>query len=147
MPATRHSHADFKRALLGVSKQVHGNIAARGQPDQLEHFLGSVMQRLELADALPEGISITLCPHRGREDVLVHGLTTEQIGDLKAATQPSLVDLLRVAAIDAITVEPDFTGAYGQPSRNEVEQGGFSGAVRADNRQPFAFSHLKVQAP
>src|SRR5690606_36379777 len=108
---------------LRVAKQVHGNIAARSQSDQLEDFLRAIVQRLELADALPEGISIALRPHRRRKNVLVDGLAAEKVGDLETAAEAALVYLLRAAIIDAAAIEPYFTGTDGQPSRDQVKQG------------------------
>src|SRR5690606_23848335 len=139
-------HADLEGALFRVGQQVDRDIAAGGQPGAFENFLGAFMQRLQPADALPEGVAVALRPHGGGKQVLVHRLAGEQVGDLEAAAQPALVNLLGVAVVDARAVEPDFAGGDRESAGDEVKHRGFSGAGRANHCQPLALSDFQVQA-
>src|SRR5258708_597488 len=78
--------------------------------------------------------------------VLQDGDFIEQRAPLERTRQTSARDKIGPALADRNAVQQNLTARRREPSGDEIEQGGLSGAVGADHRTALAFGHREVQA-
>src|SRR5262249_19149181 len=77
--------------------------------------------------------------------VLVDRQPLEQIGDLERAGQAQMADRFRRHALDLAAVQRDGAAIGRVKARDEVEQSGFSGAVRPYQGVDFAGADLEAR--
>src|SRR5262249_19489172 len=65
---------------------------------------------------------------------------------LKGAANPAATDLVRRQSVDAFPAESDRTPVRCEGAGNDVEQGGLTRPIRADNREDRAARDLKAHA-
>ena len=71
---------------------------------------------------------------RGDPDVFLHRQPVEHALDLQSARDAETADLMRLEAVDVASCEEHAAVVGGEKPADQVEQGRFTGAVRADDR-------------
>src|SRR4029077_7329147 len=111
-----------------------------------KNVLGPLAHIGKAIDAAPERVPVAERPQHGAAHVLPHRHPRKDVGDLEAARQAAPVDLIRRQPGHALAVELDRAGGRSKPADDQVEQRGFPGAVRADDRVPLARRHGETDA-
>ena len=137
---------DLKRPLFGIGEDARRHLASLEQIEVGEDPLGACVDVVQPIEAAPEGIALTCRPQHGAAHVLPYAHAVEDVGHLKAARQPATIDELRRLAGDIVTFEQDRAGGRRKHSTDQIEQGGFAGPVRSDDRVPLAPPHRKIDA-
>src|SRR5208282_3091708 len=75
--------------------------------------------------------------------VLEHGQFGEDFGDLEGARHAERDALGHRESGHVLAVEHDRAGSRREKSRDQIEEGGLAGAVRADDRPQLALFHLE----
>src|SRR5690606_11595021 len=84
--------------------------------------------------------------HDTDADVFESAHAAEHIGDLKRQGQTATADLFRFQTADALAAQIDLPAAGAVLSGDQIEQGGFAGAIGADQGVAFALFNSEVHA-
>src|SRR3974390_2621808 len=79
-----------------------------------------------------------LVPMPSDHDVFQHAHAAEDLQILKGAREPLAREIVRGEPGDRLPAEPDLAVVGTIDAGNEIEQGGFAGAVRTDDREHLA---------
>src|SRR5262249_8298860 len=104
---------------------------------------GLVADGRESRRAAPEVESETISLG-GHAHALQHGEVWKDVGDLVRLGDAEARDAMLGQHGDRAAVEPDATRGRRHPTRDETEEGGLAGAVRADDRAQLPALHLKI---
>jgi hypothetical protein len=120
--------------------------SARASLDHLQDLLGAVVGIVQVRQELPERIAMAQAPQHGTAHVLEHRQPREQVGHLEAARQPQAVDLVGLAAVDALAMQLDFARGGREAAADQVEQRALARAVGADDGHTLTSLHGQVGA-
>ena len=116
------------------------------QLDHFHQFIGSLIGVVQIGQKLQKGVSVTQTPQHAAAQILEHTELGKNIGDLKTAAQTHAVDLKRFFPIQALTVQKYIAAGGFEAATDQVEQGRFSSAIRANNADPLALRHRQINA-
>src|SRR3984885_2945661 len=122
-------------------------MAARGEAHALHEPLRTLANVGEPFDRSPECVFVAERPQRGATQILLDRHLGKDIGDLKAARQAAPIDLERGKPGDRLAVQAHLARARPDAAAREVEERRFAGAVRPDDRVPFALINVERDAP
>src|SRR5882672_9351143 len=125
---------DLDQALLAVGQVENALSGISGEPEsreQLQAFVTNVGVRARCAQHLRG--HATALGHCER-DVVEHGETAEKRVDLERPTQPALDAIGLTQSGDVLSAENDPAGGGRQHPGEHVDEGGFPGAVRTNQR-------------
>src|SRR5258708_6081143 len=135
--------AHFEGALLAVCES-HGNRSfAPGQPDFAGDGSGFMEKRRLRRDGPPERKARTASRLHRQREVVEHGRTLEQAGDLIAAGEPCAHPLVLRGARDVGAFENDCAAVAPEVAGNLTDQSRLAGAVRADQGVYFSAPHVE----
>ena len=139
-------HADFQRALLGIG-EIAGEIMGPGFEPNPGQRLGRFLVHLpHPGDRAKQAVPDPVAREDADAEVLEHAEAMEDVGDLERARQPCPVDAMGLETADAASFEHDFAGRGREHAGDQVEEGGFAGAVGTDDRMPLARPDIEVEA-
>ena len=89
--------------------------------------------------------SETVYPAKGRSHyIFEHSHALERLHHLKGATDTQVADLVGLHAFDALALEKNISGGKGEVLIDEVEDGGLTGAIGADEAKNLSLLHLET---
>ncbi|MCY1434300.1 hypothetical protein D9M71_503580 [compost metagenome] len=135
--------------------QLQGALAAVGQFDGLargealqvdffQQLHGALVEPVEAAGRLPEverGAQRTL---QGHAHVLQHAHVAEHGGYLERAHQALAGDLVGRQRADGLALVQHFAAGGRQEAGQQIEEGGFAGAIGADQGMDMPLLHLEI---
>ena len=112
-------------------------------PQRTLHQIFKIQQLRQLCQPFPEILSTDAVERRPALKILPYGQILIQRGILENDSQTPL-DGIRLL-VKRFSVNPDTAGILGQLAAEDVDGGGFSGAVNPQKREQLPFFHPEAQ--
>ncbi len=113
----------------------------------LHQLFGALVDRIHAREKAQKGVAVAHAPQHPAAQVFKHAELGENIGDLKAARQARAVDFIRFLAIYALAVQQHLAAGGCKTAADQVEQGTFTRAIRADDGDALARLHGQIGTP
>jgi hypothetical protein len=122
---------DLQALAVGQGERGCGQAALGVQAQLLENGPGKAAGFRDAAGAMQSA----------DDDVVEHREPGEGLHDLESAPDPRGADLVRAQPIDSLSFEKNLAGIGRVDARDDVEDRGLAGAVRADQAVDVALGH------
>ena len=126
------SNCDLDQALLAVGQIEHALWRIIGDAKQREQLDGFIAHGAQCAGRFPPAAGRTAPLGHTEGDVVEHAHVAEQGIDLKSAADAALDALRHVQLRDILPGQHDAAGRRRETPGQQIDEGGFASAVRAD---------------
>ena len=146
--ARHQCHGQFQKFLLAEGQFAGRQMALFAQSDKFQQFLRVRIRPRGrgVQPFAPSAAGVGLAGRKGDSHVVHAGHFAVDAGLLEGSDQPDAGDLRGGQRGDVASVKADFTGVGRMRSANQIEEGAFAGAVRADESDDFTRMHLQRDA-
>ena len=129
---------EFEPPLLAEREVAGGGLRLRRQANQGEEFIGAATRfafgAAEARQAQRAGEhAVAEVAMQADEDIVARGHFHEQLGVLEGTRDAARGDAMRREAGQRLAIQQHLAGCRRVEARDEVDEGGFAGAVRADD--------------